>query len=900
MEAARIQQAAMRELQSSAERLSDTEMQSTSKKRKLLPGSQPPVRVSRACDQCRSKKYKCDGSQPCSPCSNAKQTCSYDPRFRKRGLTEGYVRGLERLLGMAISSDPNFEAIVMSIVKNAQDKLQTILSPPGGWAIDREDETLLESWKKSGIAQEMEGLIPTLELLEGTRWKKRQSNVEATRPIRHEEAGCENGAMAPSDDVPRSSVDGMVELSGLPSIDAPGKQSQDPACLDTRSNIVGNEYVGVGQNSPSRTIGGLVSKPLHDFFTVGVPVQLQQAPVTEQSNVSIYLQSRSSLPQTLPNRAGDLLDLYFTWTHCWFPIVERHDMMKLSHRYSQNFRRISADSSGGGDFAALWAILAYAESYAEGSIHGKRVETTYNPNEELQNFYEIARALVPAENVTFEIGHVQALLILALYNSRHALWSRAWILLGQAIRIAVDLGFDKPNVCAGSEIRSKNTARHTHVFLGCFLIDTLLSARLGRKPYLRNDSMKGLGLLEEEGTEEWDSWNYPHEVGRNETHQGPRSPSFILSTFNRLIEVAGILNDILCDDLGQIKSQVQSNDLYYRLSKVMAICNETYPPTWISKPIPHQALLHLVYCSTLAEIPSLTTLKTTSSPFDGRDKLIAEELVSQLQRCCKAFNAYQLPPPAELSFFFALRELKNVSTLQLAEYSTYQDLEKKLLMIAHDASGAAFRVMEENTRNLKFINKGQQVDTSLDGMNVCHKYQQADESNTNPRQVSNWESAQAFIRKRFTPQVAQTTSIYPADPTHSLQSDDVSHGSGIAKAMPEVVLPIDRGSVGSKPSTVGKKFYEIPNLLDDSLRSTGTGFTPAGPIAASDGPLSDADAAFFGLAHLDTTEWSLYPLQYSGLPLTTTTGPLTGIISFLTWDSWITPRSAISVTTTKE
>jgi hypothetical protein len=50
----------------------------------------------------------------------------------------------------------------------------------------------------------------------------------------------------------------------------------------------------------------------------------------------------------------------------------------------------------------------------------------------------------------FELGHVQALLLLALYNARSGQWSAAWLLCGQAVRVASDLGLDK--LCPPTEV----------------------------------------------------------------------------------------------------------------------------------------------------------------------------------------------------------------------------------------------------------------------------------------------------------------------------------------------------------------------------------------------------------------------------------------------------------------
>jgi hypothetical protein len=55
------------------------------------------VRVSRACDQCRAGREKCDGGQPaCHTCESQHRVCSYNEQPKKRGtvamITSAYAR----------------------------------------------------------------------------------------------------------------------------------------------------------------------------------------------------------------------------------------------------------------------------------------------------------------------------------------------------------------------------------------------------------------------------------------------------------------------------------------------------------------------------------------------------------------------------------------------------------------------------------------------------------------------------------------------------------------------------------------------------------------------------------------------------------------------------------------
>ncbi|PHH78859.1 hypothetical protein CDD82_2800 [Ophiocordyceps australis] len=59
-------------------------------------------RVTRACDECRRKKIKCDGKQPCTHCSVYSYECTYDkPSNRRRNPAPQYIEALENRLQLA-------------------------------------------------------------------------------------------------------------------------------------------------------------------------------------------------------------------------------------------------------------------------------------------------------------------------------------------------------------------------------------------------------------------------------------------------------------------------------------------------------------------------------------------------------------------------------------------------------------------------------------------------------------------------------------------------------------------------------------------------------------------------------------------------------------------------------
>ncbi|KAF2223618.1 hypothetical protein BDZ85DRAFT_295837 [Elsinoe ampelina] len=62
-------------------------------------------RVSRACDQCRLSRDKCDGKSPCQTCTASGRDCSYTTNPKKRGIQPGYIRTLESALALLFQRD---------------------------------------------------------------------------------------------------------------------------------------------------------------------------------------------------------------------------------------------------------------------------------------------------------------------------------------------------------------------------------------------------------------------------------------------------------------------------------------------------------------------------------------------------------------------------------------------------------------------------------------------------------------------------------------------------------------------------------------------------------------------------------------------------------------------------
>jgi hypothetical protein len=112
------------------------------------------TRVSRACDQCRIAREKCNGGQPtCSTCSASKRSCTYTANVKKRGIQPGYIRALELALAYLFQHDPENESLVND--KLAQGGTSSLLLSRES----KESNKLHKRWRKTRFYTDVDKLL---------------------------------------------------------------------------------------------------------------------------------------------------------------------------------------------------------------------------------------------------------------------------------------------------------------------------------------------------------------------------------------------------------------------------------------------------------------------------------------------------------------------------------------------------------------------------------------------------------------------------------------------------------------------------------------------------------------------------------------------------------------------
>ncbi|KAF1978595.1 hypothetical protein BU23DRAFT_564171 [Bimuria novae-zelandiae CBS 107.79] len=442
-------------------------------------------RVSRACDQCRTAREKCDGTQPsCLTCSASNRACTYTAPPKKRGIQPGYIRTLELALTWLFQ---NTDAEAVLNRKLAQEGSSSVLFGRD----TRESNRLHKSWRKSQFCKDVD------KLLSG------------------EQLGAGNDPSPSSEDDDSEPEGGQADLQDRLSV------------LPTEDEI-----------SPS---AHFVPPP------VALPIHQRSFPAHDTAKLSGSFHQHPVVATTLPSSTWRLLEVYFAYTQSWLPVCEKHDMLRISYSYPESGLILSIDDlPNHADHAELWSVLAVAALQERMATREPAQDTLQEP----LRLYSIARSLVPTETGFFAVGHVRALLNLAVVNIASSNTEVAWLLVGSASRIVLMIE-------RSSQVVS---ARWKHLLAGCFMLDSFVSLQLHRNPHLLKSDVIRAGQIDEDGLEEWQPWSGPLNVSSSAFS---RIPALSLSSFNKLTDIAEILN--MCNLEGPSGLRVNPQQVLHQL-----------------------------------------------------------------------------------------------------------------------------------------------------------------------------------------------------------------------------------------------------------------------------------------------------------------------------------------------
>lgn len=508
-------------------------------------------RVSLACVGCRRKKERCDGLQPvCGPCSNQNRPCCYASRPKKRGLPAGYVRALEILLGMMFHNDKGSQHSALGILRG------TLKVP----RIDGDKSTSVityfaDTWRKSSVARELEGLLTSMDMEDDDAISARDLHDKLEHIMTN-----------------------TLAFRSSPDCEAAGALPKTPSSI-------------AASNFPTAP----------DPPAAALPVLATPCPLPVPTGPTEPLSPPGTTPATTPAATPAdwrrLVDVYYTSTHCWFPVIPRHDILRVAYTLVDNPSRVGTDVSLG-DAAVFRAMLAYAsyQDCMDLSLRHREQEHVHKASLHthlLQQALDLALTL----QSPLDVGHVQALLILALLRVGQGHLAEAWLLIGRAVYLVVDVS--AASLQASSERKPLDTRLHK-TYVGCFVLETIIANHLGRRPYLSREDLMRVGLPPIDGIEEWEVWVQAQTADGSGSRQAP-SPGRCLSTFNSWVQLVAVLND-LCQirpgatvrpDYGKMLRDLVPPEQYSTLGQLGA---------QVAPPAPHRTNLCIAFASTCATL----------------------------------------------------------------------------------------------------------------------------------------------------------------------------------------------------------------------------------------------------------------------------------------------------------
>lgn len=337
-------------------------------------------------------------------------------------------------------------------------------------------------------------------------------------------------------------------------------------------------------------------------------------------------------PLKLPRNWRRLIGIYFSYTHCWLPILDQDTLNTTAASYPPEGIILEANLSAytTSCHAELWAALAVA-AFQDPSSHP--TPDTSSPSA----IYSIARSLVPSEGSTYQIPHLRALLLHSLVLIGRGSGLEAWLLVGKATRLTLHKHSTGKLYPEGGHMESSLGLPGTRLFAACFLFDTLTSLWLGQPPYLKasvHDLLPHVSMMDSSPAAV-QAWTPVSGLGQTPQDHDTSSqpPAQPLLTFHQLYRFSRILNANAESNLHQCSSsrRVTPDDLVKSLDPQFGFCNS------------------LIFGGSTPVVPSAfllqtTFLATTVELVAGHRASLLSSFMEVVDSCVSNFSAHGTSP----------------------------------------------------------------------------------------------------------------------------------------------------------------------------------------------------------------------------------------------------------------
>lgn len=374
---------------------------------------------------------------------------------------------------------------------------------------------------------------------------------------------------------------------------------------------------------------------------------------------------KSSVPTLkLPSNWRRLVDIYFTYTHCWLPILDRQRILETAAGYPTGGLPTHA---GQIDvlpcYAELWAVLSVA---AFQDLSSEGASATQMPPKRM---YALARSLIPSEERQFELPHLRSLLLHALVLIGQGADLAAWMLVGTATRLALHLRGTGDLFVDGGR-RDELSSRSGFLTLAaCFILDTLSSATLGQSTSLRIDLSDILNVVSSYGDfAENEAWQ---PLAGFHSPQGDVEPQPIATqpvrVFRQLLRFSQILSTHLNQNPGNTYATSATEELGKSLDPNYAFCNSVILGG-TTPAVPSAFLLQASFMATTIRLMRSCRASILSSLME-----IAESCVSLFGTCGT--------PPIVVGLLGTVQRCGYVDKMHQSEQSKWSSMAESLKQV---------------------------------------------------------------------------------------------------------------------------------------------------------------------------------------------------------------------------
>ncbi|KAL0091889.1 Zn(2)-C6 fungal-specific transcription factor [Phycomyces blakesleeanus] len=387
-------------------------------------------RVSKACEQCRRKKVKCDGTIPvCGNCVSLSLGCTYKESTKKRGPPKGYIEAIEGRLH-------RLEALLGSIIQEDDPRSQAILAE----------------------------LNAPLETAYG--------ELVRPRPMRRTMTlGYEEGQVEPYPDHHTHSNNHRHQSTDPPSSSSSTATPSNFGGAETANDNLGNlsidesgqlRYYGKSSGYYMLRSSKNFQNGAFHFNSRGYRAR------AENRKPSGYPMAVDPFEMPPDDLSQHLLDLYFAHFYPLVPLLHKKSFLEA---FKSKDRKP--------------APLLLNSIYAVASRISPDIRVRADPN--LPDtagdlFFERARILLDLEWDDFKVSTVQSLLLLSSHQNGALKNIRGWLYSGLALRMGQNLGLNRN--CNDWDLSATEKEERKRLFYCCFVLDRLTCGMHGRAPMI--------------------------------------------------------------------------------------------------------------------------------------------------------------------------------------------------------------------------------------------------------------------------------------------------------------------------------------------------------------------------------------------------------------------------------